>query len=108
MANRSYPLHRVFLGAVIAIAAVPQIMQHPQVLAALNPLYAVSFMFHHGIIGFVTLGAVFLAVTGAEALYADMGHFGAKAIRWAWMYFAFPALVLNYFGQGAALLRRSR
>src|SRR5262245_36008038 len=61
--------------AVIAIAAVPQIVQHPEVLQAFNPYLAVSFMLHHGVIGFVTLGAVFLAVTGAEALYADLGHF---------------------------------
>src|SRR6202042_1460535 len=61
---------------VIAIAAIPPIMRHPEVLFALNPLHAISFMVHHGVIGFVTLGAVFLAVTGAEALYADLGHFG--------------------------------
>ena len=65
--------------AVIAIAAVPQIVRHPEVLLALNPLYAFSFMLHHGVIGFVTLGAVFLAVTGAEALYADFGPFRQKA-----------------------------
>src|SRR6202021_198451 len=72
--------------AVIAIAAIPQIMRHPEVLFALNPLYAVSFMIHHGVIGFVTLGAVFLAVTGAEALYADLGHFGKRPIQTAWLF----------------------
>ncbi len=90
--------------AVIAIAAVPQIVRHPQVLLALNPLYAVSFMLHHGMIGFVTLGAVFLAVTGAEALYADLGHFGKRPIRTAWLYIVLPALAINYLGQGALLI----
>ena len=90
--------------AVIAIAALPQIMQHPQVLLALNPLHAVSFMIHHGIIGFVTLGAVFLAVTGAEALYADLGHFGKRPIQTAWLFIVLPSLALNYMGQGALLI----
>jgi KUP system potassium uptake protein len=62
--------------AAIAVAAIPRVVEHPYVLLAFNPLYAVTFMLHHGVIGFVTLGAVFLAVTGAEALYADLGHFG--------------------------------
>src|ERR1700754_3855356 len=70
--------------AVIALAAIPAIARRPEIFAALNPLYAVAFMLHHGIIGFVTLGAVFLAVTGAEALYADLGHFGKKPIQTAW------------------------
>src|SRR3954451_19026912 len=90
--------------AVIAIAAVPQIMQHPEVLLALNPLYAVSFMLHHGMIGFVTLGAVFLAVTGAEALYADLGHFGKRPIQTAWLFIVLPSLAVNYLGQGALLI----
>ncbi len=90
--------------AVIAIAAVPQIVRHPEVLQALNPFYAVSFMLHHGIIGFITLGAVFLAVTGAEALYADLGHFGKKPIQTAWLFIVLPSLVLNYFGQGALVI----
>lgn len=89
---------------VIAVAAVPQIVQHPEVLKALNPLYAISFMLHHGIIGFVTLGAVFLAVTGAEALYADLGHFGKKPIQTAWLLIVLPSLALNYFGQGAIVI----
>ncbi|MGH6643927.1 MAG: KUP/HAK/KT family potassium transporter, partial [Bradyrhizobium sp.] len=90
--------------AIIAVAAVPQIIQHPQVLQALNPLYAISFMIHHGVIGFVTLGAVFLAVTGAEALYADLGHFGKRPIQTAWLFIVLPSLALNYMGQGALLI----
>ncbi|MGY3410740.1 K+ transporter [Bradyrhizobium sp. GM5.1] len=90
--------------AVIAIAAIHPIIQQPQVLFALNPLYAVSFMIHHGIIGFVTLGAVFLAVTGAEALYADLGHFGKRPIQTAWLFIVVPSLALNYLGQGALVL----
>ena len=90
--------------AVIAIAAVPQISRHPEVLLAFNPLYAVSFMLHHGMIGFVTLGAVFLAVTGAEALYADLGHFGKRPIQTAWLFVVLPSLAVNYLGQGALLI----
>ena len=90
--------------AVIAIAAVPQIARHPEVLLALNPLHAVSFMLHHGMIGFVTLGAVFLAVTGAEALYADLGHFGKRPIQTAWLFIVLPSLAMNYLGQGALLI----
>jgi KUP system potassium uptake protein len=89
---------------VIAIAAVPQIARHPEVLLALNPLHAVSFMLHHGVIGFVTLGAVFLAVTGAEALYADLGHFGKRPIQTAWLYIVLPSLALNYLGQGSLII----
>src|ERR1700712_2862985 len=90
--------------AVIAIAAVPPLMRHPEVLFALNPIYAVSFMLHHGMIGFITLGAVFLAVTGAEALYADLGHFGKRPIQTAWLFIVLPSLALNYLGQGALLI----
>jgi KUP system potassium uptake protein len=90
--------------ALIAIAAVPQIVRHPEVLLAFNPLHAVSFMIHHGIIGFITLGAVFLAVTGAEALYADLGHFGKRPIQIAWLIIVLPSLALNYLGQGALLI----
>ncbi len=67
-----------------------------------------AFLFSHGVISLVTLGAVFLAVTGAEALYADLGHFGRKPIQTAWLGFVLPALVLNYFGQGALVLRHAR
>ena len=90
--------------AIIAIGAITPIMRHPEVLFALNPIHAVYFMLHHGIIGFVTLGAVFLAVTGAEALYADLGHFGKRPIQTAWLFIVLPSLALNYLGQGAIVL----
>ena len=73
-------------------------------LLAFNPWYGVSFLLHHGLIGFYTLGAVFLVVTGAEALYADLGHFGPGPIRFAWLVVVLPALILNYLGQGALVL----
>jgi KUP system potassium uptake protein len=90
--------------AVIGIAAIPPILHRPEVLLSLNPFYAVSFMLHHGMIGFVTLGAVFLAVTGAEALYADLGHFGKRPIQTAWLFIVLPTLALNYLGQGALVM----
>jgi len=89
---------------VMAVAAFPQIAKHPEVLFALNPVHAVYFMFHHGVIAFVTLGAVFLAVTGAEALYADLGHFGKQPIRLAWLCLVLPSLALNYLGQAALVM----
>jgi len=89
---------------VLAVLGGISIAQAPRILAAANPAYAVTLFAAEPWTAFVALGAVVLAVTGCEALYADMGHFGARAIRWAWLYFAFPALVLNYFGQGARLL----
>jgi KUP system potassium uptake protein len=101
------PVMCVWFG-VIAIAAIPPIMRHPEVLFALNPFNAVSFMVHHGIIGFVTLGAVFLAVTGAEALYADLGHFGKRPIQTAWLFIVLPSLALNYLGQGALVIADPR
>jgi KUP system potassium uptake protein len=88
----------------IAGAGVPQIAQNPAVLLAFNPIYGVSFLLSHGVIGFMTLGAVFLVVTGAEALYADLGHFGKFPIRAAWLAVALPALTVNYLGQGALVL----
>src|SRR5712672_565196 len=94
--------------AVIGVAALLPIARHPEVLFAINPLYAVSFMIHHGIIGFVTLGAVFLAVTGAEALYADLGHFGKRPIQTAWLFIVLPSLALNYLGQGALVIADPR
>ena len=97
------PIMCVWFG-VIAIAAIAPIWRQPEVLLALNPLYAVSFMVHHGIIGFVTLGAVFLAVTGAEALYADLGHFGKRPIQTAWLFIVLPSLALNYLGQAALVI----
>ena len=90
--------------AVIAGAALPLIAQQPSVLLAFNPAYAVSFLLNHGIIGLVTLGAVFLAVTGAEALYADLGHFGKRPIQTAWLFLVLPSLALNYLGQGALVI----
>jgi KUP system potassium uptake protein len=91
--------------AVLAVIGVSQIVRAPQVLAGVNPLYAVRFFAVNHLAGFLVLGAVFLAVTGGEALYADMGHFGAKPIRIAWFTIVFPCLLLNYFGQGALMLR---
>jgi KUP system potassium uptake protein len=91
--------------AVIAALGLAQIIQRPDVLAALSPLYAVQHFAHHGWHGMLVLGSVVLAVTGGEALYADMGHFGVRPIRLVWLGFAMPALVLCYFGQGALLLR---
>jgi KUP system potassium uptake protein len=88
----------------LALAGLWHIGQNPAVLAALNPLYGVSFLANHGLIGLFTLGAVFLAVTGAEALYADLGHFGRSPIRAAWLTVVLPALLMNYFGQGALVL----
>ena len=89
---------------VLFILGVINVLDAPQVLAALNPLHGLSFLGSHGLIGFAVLGAVFLAVTGAEALYADLGHFGRKPIQTAWIFVVFPALVVNYFGQGALLI----
>jgi KUP system potassium uptake protein len=79
-------------------------VQNPSVLLAFKPEYAVDFMFAYPLLGFLVLGAVFLALTGGEALYADMGHFGRKPIRIAWLVLVFPALLLNYFGQAAFVL----
>lgn len=79
------------------------IAQHPEVLQALNPVWGVRFFIVHPGMGVAILGAVVLALTGAEALYADMGHFGRKPIARAWFALVLPALVLNYFGQGALL-----
>jgi KUP system potassium uptake protein len=88
----------------IAALGVNGIVHHPQVLWALSPMYGVEFFLHNHARGFFALGAVVLAVTGTEALYADMGHFGRKPIRLAWAFFVLPALLLNYFGQGALVL----
>jgi KUP system potassium uptake protein len=90
--------------AVLAVLGAINIAHVPRVLAALDPGYAVEFMFRHGSLGFFSLGAVVLAVTGAEALYADMGHFGRVPVRLAWMLLVLPSLMLNYFGQGALLI----
>jgi KUP system potassium uptake protein len=90
---------------VLAILGAVHIVAEPQVLKALSPHYGVVFFMQHKLEGMVVLGAVVLAVTGAEALYADMGHFGVQPIRFAWLIVVLPALLLNYFGQGALLLR---
>jgi KUP system potassium uptake protein len=89
---------------VIGACGVRGIVGHPQILKALSPTYALEFIVGHFHVAFFALAAVVLAVTGAEALYADMGHFGRKAITWAWLGLVLPALVLNYLGQGALLL----
>ncbi|MDP4023157.1 KUP/HAK/KT family potassium transporter [Methylobacterium sp. NEAU 140] len=90
---------------VLALLGIGGIVHHPEILQALNPLRAVDFLLHAGWhVSFMMLGAAFLAVTGGEAMYADLGHFGAKPIRVAWFVLVLPALVINYFGQGALLL----
>ena len=88
----------------LGVAGLWHIAQNPGVLRAFDPSYGVGFLLDHGVIGLVTLGAVFLVVTGAEALYADLGHFGRGPIRFAWLFVALPALTINYFGQGALVL----
>ncbi|MCK1512551.1 potassium transporter Kup [Bradyrhizobium sp. 190] len=90
--------------ATLTILGLIHISDDPTVLYAINPWYAIQFMLSHGTIGLVTMGLVFLAVTGGEALYADLGHFGRKPIQAGWFYFVMPALLINYFGQGALVL----
>jgi KUP system potassium uptake protein len=89
---------------VMAIAGAWHVASDPGVLAAINPVHGVRFLANHGMIGLITLGAVFLAVTGAEALYADLGHFGRKPIQFAWIAVVLPSLAINYLGQGALVL----
>ena len=88
----------------IAVLGISGIVRHPSVFTALNPVYGLSYLFSHGATGFWVLGAVFLCVTGAEALYADMGHFGSGPIKLAWFAIVFPSLILNYAGQAALVL----
>ncbi len=90
--------------AILAVFGAMAIVEHPAVLAAVNPLYGARFLAGNAVLGFFALGAVVLCITGAEALYADMGHFGAKPIQYAWLAYVMPALLINYFGQGALLL----
>jgi KUP system potassium uptake protein len=90
---------------VLAVLGAVSIVQTPAVLQAINPIYAIHFAVEHSAVMFLLLSAVFLALTGGEALYADMGHFGAKAVRLAWYVLVWPALLINYFGQGALILR---
>lgn len=103
----------IFFGPITLIwflamggAGLWQIAGEPEILVALNPFYALEFLQEHGLVAFLVLGAVFLAVTGAEALYADLGHFGKTPIRAAWIFVVLPALALNYLGQGALVLNR--
>src|SRR3954452_2862797 len=90
--------------ATLALVGLVNLMAAPQIVAALNPIHAIAFGMNNGWLAFIALGAVVLALTGGEALYADMGHFGAKPIRLTWYTFVLPALTLNYLGQGALLL----
>lgn len=97
------PITALWFG-LLGLTGLIHIFDDPSVLAAISPHYAVMFLVNHGSIAFVTLGAVFLAVTGAEALYADLGHFGRRPIQLAWFWWIFPCLALNYLGQGALVL----
>jgi KUP system potassium uptake protein len=97
------PLMMLWFSTLAALGLY-NLLAHPGVLVALNPAYGVNFLFENRAIAIVAMGAVVLSVTGAEALYADMGHFGRKPIQLAWFSFVLPALILNYFGQGALLL----
>src|SRR3954447_1681893 len=90
---------------VLAVMGAGEVVKHPGILRALSPSYGVEFLFDHGGTAFIALGSVVLTITGAEALYADMGHFGRSPIRRAWFLLVFPALILNYMGQGALILR---
>ncbi len=101
------PAMLVWFGT-IAFIGMRWIVKRPDVLFALNPAHAVSFLVHHGMHGFLVLGSVVLCITGGEALYADMGHFGKSPIRIAWYSVVFPALLVNYFGQGALLLEHGK
>ena len=90
--------------AVIALGGLARVAEHPGILRAVSPTYGITFLVDHGSVAFVALGSVVLTITGAEALYADMGHFGGSPIRRAWFAAVFPALALNYMGQGALIL----
>ncbi len=97
------PITLVWFVAM-ALGGLPHLLNDPSILEAINPLHAIRFAVGNGTLGLIALGAVFLAVTGAEALYADLGHFGRRPIQVAWLFAAFPSLVINYLGQGALLL----
>jgi KUP system potassium uptake protein len=98
------PVMAIWFG-VLALIGVVEVVQHPDVMRALSPTYGARFFLDHGGVAFVALASVVLAVTGAEALYADMGHFGRSPIRRAWFLLVFPALTLNYLAQGSLILR---
>ncbi len=89
---------------ILGLMGLAWIVKNPMILASFNPLYGADFILHHGWISLLVLGAVFLAITGSETLYADLGHFGLKPIQTAWIWLVFPCLVLNYLGQGALVL----
>ena len=93
-----------FWFITLGLLGIYNVIEHPAVLAAINPVYALRFFTDHGNFAFLALGAVVLAITGGEALYADMGHFGRRPIMWAWVVLVFPCLYLNYLGQGALIL----
>ena len=97
------PVMLLWFSVLAALGAI-QVIQHPDVLAAVNPVHGVQFFARNGLAGFLVLGSVFLVVTGGEALYADMGHFGRRPIRLTWFALVLPALLLNYFGQGALVI----
>ncbi len=99
------PLTVLWFGTLAALGLY-QLVREPTVVRALSPTYAASFFLDHGVRGFLVLGSVFLVVTGGEALYADMGHFGRRPIRLTWFGLVLPALLINYFGQGALLIRQ--
>ena len=90
---------------MLVVIGIPEIARRPEILRALSPTYAAEFFINHGAVAFIALAGVVLAVTGAEALYADMGHFGRSPIRRAWFFLVFPALTINYMAQGALILR---
>jgi KUP system potassium uptake protein len=98
------PVMGLWFG-ILAVTGLREVVQHPGVLRCLSPTYGVQFIFDHGGVAFIALGSIVLTVTGAEALYADMGHFGRPPIRRAWFLLVFPALALNYMGQSALILR---
>jgi hypothetical protein len=97
------PLMLVWFGMIGGLGLV-HVARAPQVLVSVSPVHAIRFFAENGVLGFLVLGSVFLVVTGGEALYADMGHFGRRPIRIAWFALILPALLLNYWGQGALLL----
>src|SRR5829696_4193883 len=97
------PVMALWFG-ILAVSGLVHVAEHPGILRALSPHHGAVFLAEHGWVGFLALGAVVLAITGAEALYADMGHFGREAIRRAWFFVVFPALTLNYMGQGTLIL----
>ena len=106
VANVFGPVTAIWFVA-IAVGGLIHLVDDPSVLAALNPVAGIEFAASHGIIGLKVMGLVFLSVTGAEALYADLGHFGRRPISFAWMWLVFPSLALNYLGQGALVLSNS-